>query len=35
MSMIRDSIRICKNDDYIGTINPLLFLGIFRGNKLL
>ena len=24
-SMIRDSIRMCTNDEYIGTSNPLLF----------
>ena len=27
-SMIRDRIRMCTNDEYIGTSNPLLFWGI-------
>ena len=35
-SMIRDSIMMCTNDEYIGTSNPLLFWGnTFRGNELL
>ena len=35
-SMIRDSIRMCTNDEYICTSNPLLFRGnTFRGNELL
>ena len=35
-SMIRDSIRMCSNDEYIGTSNPLLFRGnTLSGNELL
>ena len=35
-SMIRDSIMMCINDEYIGTSNPLFFGGnTLRGNELL